>query len=681
MPKEGRKVKVRVRRQGKLKHPSEEVQKRQVRGKLRKETALDLQNTHVTNYYYKRFALMQEDACKAGNVTDPQTQDVLRKIKSEQARDTSIHTNPLQEVKLLQEIYNDITHGGFIQYLSINPFQCHMFTKSQLEIYAASARNHQGVLYVDATSSILQKIPGQNKVFLYSVVMKNPLPHKLALPIAEFLSTDQHTSEITHFLSRLCNSLKQTTTHMTPRRVEIDFSWPLLHSVLAAFNSHDIKTYLDWCYDIVHEEVSFSLIKTKMFPHICSAHMIKTFIRSISAFNLQKPVRKLFLRSVGHLMNLTTMDSLRSHFLTMCNVFGAPTEGINMKRSLAHLEDCFEGSEDVDNEEYLTPTDPDASTEAIPIKKSLFYDVFKTDWEKFKGSLKVSVKKIKSKYYQPELIEVLVNNYLGLVPLWSGLMMGDLKRHAKDETTSNSMTTKEETRDTNTCVENYFGNVKKRVEAGKRLRPANFVRQQFSMVSGQIAEIKTKLPHEFYDRHSSSRKDRVNDETDVEQWFKRKKKTSAYFSRKKTKKQQDDVSLTTIQPPHWGGSTTYKECQITLTDTCPIDNLLYVAMKLMEGRDFTMEIRGPLSHILQQMYELVKRQDWTTAKIMWLEQMCGYQIVGKNRNISWNIFGSEHERVAKHLAKFQETIQTSTCSIATCRRCEKTIHSTDITIV
>ena len=42
----------------------------------------------------------------------------------------------------------------------------------------------------------------------------------------------------------------------------------------------------------------------------------------------------------------------------------------------------------------------------------------------------------------------------------------------------------------NSLVENYFGNIKKRMTTGK-LRPADFIRHQYTLIRGMIKEIKT----------------------------------------------------------------------------------------------------------------------------------------------------------------------------------------------
>ena len=193
----------------------------------------------------------------------------------------------MQEVKILQDVYMDIEESGFIQYFSYNPFQCHLFLEDQLYIYRQLNKRDR-VLCMDATSTILKKIPGQINVYLYSVVMQKPLERRIALPLAEFLTTDQHASEIKHFLDRLSTSLKDVSSSFLPRRVETDLSWPILQAIVAVFNKEDMISNLKWCWYVIGMKKTMKLIEGRTYPHVCSAHMMKTFIRSLSVLHLEK---------------------------------------------------------------------------------------------------------------------------------------------------------------------------------------------------------------------------------------------------------------------------------------------------------------------------------------------------------------------------------------------------------
>ena len=121
---------------------------------------------------------------------------------------------------------------------------------------------------------------------------------------------------------------------------------------------------------------------------------------------------------------------------------------------------------------------------------------------------------------------------MGFYPLWSGLLLGDLKRYDKHENVKQAHTDIQETRSTNSLVENYFGNLKKDIPKGRRLRPAQFIRKLYLQNKGKLAEIDTILPsNKVITPHRTKRKDLKNDQ---EQWRPKlgisKKKKSKYFS-------------------------------------------------------------------------------------------------------------------------------------------------------
>lgn len=57
-------------------------------------------------------------------------------------------------------------------------------------------------------------------------------------------------------------------------------------------------------------------------------------------------------------------------------------------------------------------------------------------------------------YFCSGIINFLFDNYLAIFPLWSGLLLGSLKRYASDDNTMDTKSRPEKTRDTNCHVEN-----------------------------------------------------------------------------------------------------------------------------------------------------------------------------------------------------------------------------------
>ena len=95
---------------------------------------------------------------------------------------------------------------------------------------------------------------------------------------------------------------------------------------------------------------------------------------------------------------------------------------------------------------------------------------------------------MENRYHCPEILKVLLGNYMGIFPLWSGAMLGDLRRYARDKTLDPD-TSEEQNRDTNCHVETWFGIVKHSILSKKKnLRPAEFIRTMYFYLKGRYIE-------------------------------------------------------------------------------------------------------------------------------------------------------------------------------------------------
>ena len=159
---------------------------------------------------YHKYAKMESDEELGGNISTPQSKDVLRKLKCEQMSDANIHTYQCisGDKHFETGLVRYTVSGGFVQKYSLKPMQIHMYCTYQLDLYLKLAKRHQGVLYLDATSALLTQLPGCETVYLYYLVVQNPIKSNMPISVAEMLSDDQHLSECKTFLDRWCNSLK-----------------------------------------------------------------------------------------------------------------------------------------------------------------------------------------------------------------------------------------------------------------------------------------------------------------------------------------------------------------------------------------------------------------------------------------------------------------------------------------
>ncbi|XP_045919921.1 uncharacterized protein LOC123979855 [Micropterus dolomieu] len=153
---------------------------------------------------------------------------------------------------------------------------------------------------------------------------------------------------------------------------------------------------------------------------------------------------------------------------------------------------------------------------------------------------------IKNHYHCPGVIDVLLKNYMGILPLWSGLLLGDLSRHGKITTCKTDGSAK--TRDTNCHVELWFGLVKHSILLKKRYLRPEFISKMFASIQGRYIEHigQHNLPIQIFDKNfaSSSRPDDDHEE----QWNKRD--SSVGHSRSKSKYFNPPKTLSKPKSPH-----------------------------------------------------------------------------------------------------------------------------------
>ncbi|XP_034067414.1 uncharacterized protein LOC117543330 isoform X3 [Gymnodraco acuticeps] len=138
---------------------------------------------------------------------------------------------------------------------------------------------------------------------------------------------------------------------------------------------------------------------------------------------------------------------------------------------------------------------------------------------------------VKNHYLCPGVIDALFKNYMGIFPLWSGLLLGDLSRHRKGTSKKDGS---HKTRDTNCHVELWFGLVKHSILLKKKyLRPAEFVSKMYASIQGRYVEHieQHNLPMHILDKNFGH-PSRPDDDHE-EQWNKRE--SSAGHSKSKSK--------------------------------------------------------------------------------------------------------------------------------------------------
>ena len=91
------------------------------------------------------------------------------------------------------------------------------------------------------------------------------------------LSSEHTNVENINFLNKSYYNAKRLLINETTfTHVEVDFSWPRLHSVFDCFNAQTLDMYFNACWERLYPD-AISTYRIKTVLHICSAHIIHRF--------------------------------------------------------------------------------------------------------------------------------------------------------------------------------------------------------------------------------------------------------------------------------------------------------------------------------------------------------------------------------------------------------------------
>ena len=129
----------------------------------------------------------------------------MRQIKSEALSSSRFSNDMITDISITHEYYRNLLSEkpipGYIQYFVKDPFIIHLYTKRQIEVMKSLTKSI--ILYLDATGSIISKPQFCMKpIYYYAPTLQHPDYQITFIPVAEMISSDQGTAEITHFLNK-----------------------------------------------------------------------------------------------------------------------------------------------------------------------------------------------------------------------------------------------------------------------------------------------------------------------------------------------------------------------------------------------------------------------------------------------------------------------------------------------
>ena len=336
---------------------------------------------------------------------------------------------------------------GYIQHLQVDPFGVHMYTETGISIVVQHLRtNNLLILHLDATGNVASKVTGQTKrVLYYCLTLPGGGQNAPPLPVCEMLTNEHSIPPITFWLMQFLRKLSQYTK-LRVNQVETDYSWALLQSVLLAFNKESITSYLDRAFAICSKLKTWKDIKMFTVLHLCSAHIIKAVSQAIGRKTTDKGLKEFATFAFARLQNSTSMNAALKIFRSLCTIltgkYNTDTIQSNLKAMQDLINKCnlsnMEDAEKLEDSPLAEVEDDEERRNAHTIiGRSPFTHQFKKVLEEVQSDLEKEdaegTNEEENPYFCPDIVAVLFENYLGIFPLWSGLLLGNLKRYASDK--------------------------------------------------------------------------------------------------------------------------------------------------------------------------------------------------------------------------------------------------------
>ena len=274
-------VKVHVYYSGSIKHPLCGQWARPIRGLERNK--LQQQFAHGRkpfSVYVEKLNMKTGSELLAGNYDSiGKSSHVLRKISSEGVHSKQLDPDVYQSLLKLQASVTDSVASRygiktFVQSVSIAPIILHLWTENGVRLYHQLACCN--ALFLDATGSVVRKIPNCKRILYYEMSVHNPTGSGCSIPVAAMLASDHTVSSISNFLQIFRDAEKRIfgfRSFVTPVVVKIDFSMALISSILMVYNRQDMHEYLQWSWETVHDGSTARRGQTVV--HVCLAHFIK----------------------------------------------------------------------------------------------------------------------------------------------------------------------------------------------------------------------------------------------------------------------------------------------------------------------------------------------------------------------------------------------------------------------
>jgi len=313
-------------------------------------------------------------------------------------------------------------------------------------------------LYIDATGSVIRKIPNiGKKPFYYCLSVKGNGKGNPPLPLTQFISCGHAIKHVCPWLIEFFQEFRKYSTKNV-FKIEMDFSWVLIHSVLLAVNKESLNDYLTRAYQI---STNKNLENEKTVVHLCAAHCIKNVANKASELTKDTGLRELCCYSFARMLNANDLKTIDEIFENLCNLLLSREYGSEQEKSRNFLNlHITSETKHEENEEECNFDSSFYEEDNNEAKKISHMSPFKNHFIRIKNKVDTKILNTSTfktnPYLLPSFIEYILVHYMPYAPLWTGLLLKPSLQ----------------TRDTNSYAEIWFRIVKHQILRGEKNLPA-----------------------------------------------------------------------------------------------------------------------------------------------------------------------------------------------------------------
>ena len=247
------------------------------------------------------------------------------------------------------------------------------------------------------------------------------------------------------------------TTYSVPLLCITDCSWPIIKSLIGAFNNKTLEQYIFRSFQIVSGNATNDTLPIKIcktFVHISLCHSMKAFCRKIDQlFKKEKKFIKYCMSVIVNTGGLSDIFVLIKHlFRILLSPYSVQCDSAksSFEEKIVNIENYKkEYLNDISRNEPETFDDifEDSENPDLPTKGETYLQQSKRSiyYQKCKSLFLEELKNIKKQagdtpdsrevnlLFSREYAMYFLNNWSGLLPLWSSLHLGDQGRHGHSD--------------------------------------------------------------------------------------------------------------------------------------------------------------------------------------------------------------------------------------------------------